>query len=329
MKPILAGFAAAIVLLAGSPGAAGQPAAKMHRVGIVSPLPAFPEPPQVRAFRRTLGQLGYVEGRDLIVEARYAEGYPERFPELCAELVRLNVDVLVVGSTVAARVAARATSNVPIVFAGVTDALAAGLVTNLARPGGNVTGSTFGVAGTGIAGKWVELLKEAVPGLAHVGVLFNSTDPSSKDSLREVQSAARTLKVRIDPFDANNDASLEKAFAAMGASGAQGLIVTGTAYFGGNRFKIVRLAGERRLPAIYFFSLFPEAGGLMSYGGSAEDSYRRAALQADKILKGARPGDLPVDQATKFEFVINLNTAKALGISIPGSLLVRADRVIE
>ncbi|MGH8674075.1 MAG: ABC transporter substrate-binding protein, partial [Burkholderiales bacterium] len=180
-----------------------------------------------------------------------------------------------------------------------------------------------------IAGKWLELLKEAVPGLAHAAVLFNSAEPASAELLREIHAAARILKVKIDQFDAGNDATLERAFAGIGASGAQGLVVTGTAYFGGNRAKLVRLAADRRLPAIYFFSLFPEDGGLMSYGGSTEDSYRRAASYVDRILKGAKPADLPVDQATKYELVVNLRTAKALGIAIPRSLLLRADRVIE
>ena len=329
MKPIVAGYAAAIALLAASPGSSAQPAAKVYRIGIVSPLAASPEPPTVRAFRQGLRELGYVEGKNVIVEARYAEGHPEIFPELFAHFIKRKVDVIVTGSSQGALAAKKATSTVPVVFAGILDPVASGIVTSLARPGGNITGATFGAGGSVISGKWLELLKEAVPGLTHAAVLFNSVDPASAEYRREVQAAAGTLKVKIDQFDAGNAAALEKAFAAIGASGAQGLIVTGSAYFGGNRARLVRFAAERRLPAIYFFSLFPEDGGLMSYGGSAEDSYRRAASYVDRILKGAKPGDLPIDQATKYELVVNLKTAKALGISIPRSLLGRADRVIE
>lgn len=328
MKPTVAILATA-AFIAGSFEIRAQPAVKVHRIGIVSPLAASPEPPQVRAFRLGLAELGYIEGKNLILEARFAEGRPERFPELFADLIKLKVDVLVAGSSSGTLAAKKATSTVPIVFAGVTDPIAQGLVRSLARPGGNITGATFGAGGSEIVGKWVELLKEAVPGLAHAAVLFNSQEVASPEYLREARAAARTLRVRINEFDASNDATLEKAFAAIGASGAQGLIVTGSAYFAGNRAKLVRSAAEKRIPAIYFFSLFPDAGGLMSYGGSAEDSYRRAASYVDRILKGAKPADLPIDQATRYELVVNLKTAKALGIAIPRSLLGRADRVIE
>jgi putative tryptophan/tyrosine transport system substrate-binding protein len=328
MKWIVAVLATA-VFVAGSLEIRAQPAVKVHRIGIVSPLEASPEPPTVRAFRQALRALGHVEGKNVIVDARFAEGRPERFPELFAELIERKVDVLVTGSTLGAVAAKRATATIPIVFAGIFDAAASGIVTSLARPGGNITGATFGAGGSAIAGKWLELLKEAVPALSHAAVLHNSVDPQSADSLREIHGAARALKVRVEPFDASNDATLETAFAAIGASGAQGLIVVGTAYFGGNRVKLIRFAAEKRMPAIYFFSLFPDAGGLMSYGGSSEDSYRRAASHVDRILKGAKPADLPIDQATKYELVINLKTAKALRIVIPRSLLLRADRVIE
>jgi putative tryptophan/tyrosine transport system substrate-binding protein len=242
---------------------------------------------------------------------------------------RAKVDVLVVGSSQGVLAAKRATSTIPIVFAGVLDPTGSGLVESLARPGGNVTGASMGAGGSAITGKTLELLKEAVPGMVHAAVLFNSVDPVSAEYLREVQATARVLKVRISQFDAGNDAALDQAFAAMGTNGAQGLVVTGSAYYGGNRSKLTGFAAERRLPAIYFFSLFPDVGGLMSYGGSSEDSYRRAASHLDKLLKGAKPRDLPLDQATRYELVINLKTAKALGLTIPRNLLLRADRVIE
>jgi putative ABC transport system substrate-binding protein len=329
MASILVYLSACVLPVAGALDVQAQPAAKVYRVGVVSPLEATPEPPTVRAFRQALRELGYVEGKNLILEARYANGRPELFPGLVAGLIAQKVDVLVSGSNAGTLAAKNATATIPIVFAGVLDAIAAGIVVSLARPGGNITGATFGVAGSGIEGKWLEMLTETVPGISHVAVLHNSADLQSPEALREVYGAARKLKIRIGQFDANNDASLEKAFAAIGASGAQGLIVAGSAYFGGNRVKVVRLVAEKRLPAIYFFSLFPEVGGLMSYGGSSEDSYRRAASHVDRILKGAKPGDLPVDQATRFELVFNLKAAKALGIAIPRSMLLRADRVIE
>jgi putative ABC transport system substrate-binding protein len=322
-------LALAVLSIAGLSGARAQPVAKPHRVGIVSPLSAKPEAPTVRAFRQRLLELGYVEGKNVVIEARYAEGRPEIFPQLVAELLRLKVDVIVAGSGTGAVSAKNATSIVPIVFAGIADPVTSGIVTNFARPGGNVTGATYGAAGPVIAGKWVELLKEAVPGMAHAAVLFDSAESANAAYVREVQAAARSLKIRVEQFEAGDDATLQRAFTAIGASPARGLIVTGSAYYGGNRTKLIQSAADKRLPAIYFFSLFPEDGGLMSYGGSLEDSYRRAASQVDRILKGAKPGDLPIDQATKYELVINLKTAKALGIVIPRPLLLRADRVIE
>ena len=306
MRLSIGGLAAAVLLLFCSLGTQAQPASKVHRIGIVSPLAASPEPPTVRAWRQGMRDLGYVEGENVVLEIRYAEGRTERLPGLFAELINLKVDVLLTGSVLGALAAKRATTTVPIVFAG--DALSPGIVPSLARPGGNITGATFGVAGADMVGKQLELLREAVPGIAHVAVLSNSAQPQSAETLREIHRAARILKVRIDQFDAGNDATLEKAFAAIGASGSQGLIVTAHPYF---------------------FNLFPDVGGLMSYGGNTEDSYRRAASYVDRILKGAKPADLPIDQATRFELVFNLKAARALGITIPRSMLLRADRVIE
>lgn len=306
-----------------------QPAARVHRVGIVSPLPASPEPRQVRAFRQGLAELGYVEGKNVVIETRFAGNRRDRFPELIADLIKLKVDVIVTGSAPGAIAAKRATSTVPIVFAGVIDPVALGIVTSLARPGGNVTGVTYGAGGSAVAGKWLELLKEAIPRMTRVAVLSNPADPGREEYVREIRAAAQTLKVEIKLFDASDDATLEEALAAIGTSGAHGLIVTGSAYFGGNRARLVRYAAEKRIPAIYFFSLFPDAGGLMSYGASLEESYRKAASYVDKILKGMKPADLPVEQPTRFELVVNLRAAKAIGVTVPQSLLVRADRVIE
>jgi putative ABC transport system substrate-binding protein len=273
--------------------------------------------------------LGYVEGKNVAYDIRYADGRTERLPSLFAELIERKVDILVTGSVPAVLAAKRATSKLPIVFAGVLDATAQGIVTNLARPGGNITGSTYGTGEAAIAAKWMDLLKEAAPRLSHVAVLFNSSDPQSPQQLRSIDDAARRLKVKIDRFDARDDATLDHALASIGTSGAQGLIVANAPLLGARRFKIVRFAADKGLPAMYFFHLFPDAGGLMSYGGSIEETYRKAAVYVDKILQGARPGDLPIDQPTRFELVINAKTAKALGLTLPAPLLLRADRVIQ
>jgi len=244
-------------------------------------------------------------------------------------VLRTKVDVLLVGSTPGVLAAKRTTTTVPIVFAGVTDPVSAGIVSSLARPGGNITGAAVGAGGVGFAGKWVELLKEAVPGVSHVAVLSNSASPSSAPFVPEIQLAARTLNVKLDVLEAGHPTDLDKAFAAIGASGANGIIVTSDPFFLVSRAKIAQFAASKRLPAVHWSKLFAESGGLMSYGASIEESYRRAATYVDKILKGIKPADLPIEQPTKFELVINLKAAKALGLTIPRSLLVRADQVIK
>jgi putative ABC transport system substrate-binding protein len=274
-------------------------------------------------------EFGYVDGKNVLVEARYAEGRSERIPDLVAEVIRLKVDVLVVGSVSGALAAKRATTTIPIVFASVFDPVASGIVASLARPGGNITGVTVAVGSSGMYGKWLELLKEAVPHVSHVAALSNPAHPLSGPYVREIQAAARTLKVKVDVLEAGNDTNLDKALVTVGASGAQGIIVTPDPFFTRNRAKLVRFAADKRLPAMYFYKLFIDAGGLMAYGGSMEDSYRRAATYVDKILKGTKPADLPVEQPTKFELIINLKAAKALGLTIPQTLLLRADQVIE
>jgi putative ABC transport system substrate-binding protein len=318
-----------LALLAAPLVGEAQPTVRVYRVGFISPIAGSPEPPTLRAFRQALRELGYVEGKNIIIETRFAEGRQERLPGLVAELLRLKLDVLAVGAEVGALAAKSATTTVPIVFAGVSDPLTPGIVTSLAHPGGNITGVTFGIGGVGFGGKWVELLKEAVPGVSHVAVLSNSADPQSAPLVREIRAAAGTFKLKLEVFDAGNDTSLDRALATIGGSGADGMIVTNTPFFAANRTKLVRFAASKRLPTMYFFKLFADAGGLMSYGGSLEESYRRAAVYVDSILKGAKPGDLPVEQPTKFELVINLKTAKALGLTIPPSVLARADEVIE
>lgn len=317
---------AAVLLLAGPFSAQAQQAARVYRIGFVSPISPGPT---IAAFRQGLKEAGYVEGKNVIIEARFAEGHLDRLPELVAEVIRLKVDVLVTGSNLGALAAKRATTTIPVVFAGLIDPVAPGIVASLARPGGNITGVTIGIGGTGFAGKWVELLKEAVPDVSHVAVLWSSADPIGATLVGDVQSAARILKVRLDLVDAGDPAKFDSALAAIGASRAQAIIVTNSPFYAANRVKLAEFAASKRLPAMYFFKLFADAGGLMSYGGSLEDSYRRAATYVDKILKGAKPADLPVEQPTRFELVINLKAAKALGLAIPRSLLLRADHVIE
>jgi len=317
---------AAAVLLASPLAADAQETARVWRVGFVSPSAPGPT---IQSFRQGLEALGYVEGKNVVVETRFADGHADRLPGLIAEVIGSKVDVLVVGSAAGALAAKRATATLPVVFAGIIDPVAPGIVTSLARPGGNLTGTTFGIGGSGFAGKWVELLKEAVPNVSHVAVLQNPASPTGGPLVRELQVAARTLNVKLDVFDVGDPAKLDGAFAAIRRSGARGVIVTNDPFFHANRDRLVRLAATARLPAVYFTNDFAEAGGLMSYGSSLADSYRRAATYVDKILKGAKPGDLPVEQPTKFELIINVRTAKALGLKIPESLLIRADRVIE
>lgn len=317
---------ASAALLAVPRFAQAQQAGRVYRIGYFSPT----SPSRLfDAFRPALRELGYVEGRNVIIEERYAEGKLERLPELVAELIRLKVDVLLTGSAVSALAAKRATTTAPIVFASVFDPVAAGLVASLARPGGNITGMAMGVGGSGFGGKWLELLKDAMPIVSHVAVLLNSANPANAPLVREVQAAARTLNVKLDLLDAGNPTNLDKAFAAIGASGVQGIIVTNDPFFNTNRAQLVQFAASKRLPAVHFSKLFVDAGGLMAYGASFEDSWRRVATYVDKILKGAKPADLPVEQPTRFELIINLKTARALGLTIPQSLLLRADQVIE
>jgi putative ABC transport system substrate-binding protein len=325
-QSILALLAVAVLLLVRAAAAEAQPAPRVYRVGFVG---SSSSTPQAEVLRHGLRELGYVEGKNLILEARFAEGRSERLPELVAEVLRLKIDVLVVGSTPAARAAKRATTTVPIVFASLFDPVGSGIVASLGHPGGNITGAAIGVGGSGLAGKWVELLKEAVPEVSQVAVLWNSGNPASATSRQEVEAAARTLKVKVDMLDTGNAAALDRALTTIAASGAQALLVTNDPFFTPNRAKLVQFAESRRLPAVYFFKSFAEAGGLMAYGASTDESYRKAAAYVDKILRGARPADLPIEQPTRFELVINLRTAKALRLTIPQSLLLRADQLIE
>ena len=321
-------FALCAWLLALSFSAQAQQAKKVSRIGFISPSSSATAGPNLEAFRQGLRDLGYVEGENIAVEARWAEGLAERFPHLIAELIQLKVDVMVVGGATGALAAKNARITTPVVFAAVTDPLGYCLIGTLARPGGNITGVALGV-GEGFSGKWVELLKEAVPKVARVAVLRNPTHPLAEVFLRETQAAGRALGVRLQFFEARDPSQLDSALSRMEKERAGALIVTPDPLFGSQRSRIVDFVARRRLPSMFFFKEFVDAGGLMSYGPSIPDSYRRAAYYVDKILKGAKPADLPVEQPMKFEFVINLKTAKQIGLTIPQSLLYRADKVIK
>ena len=282
------------------------------------------------AFRQGLRDLGYVEGRTVVIEYRDAEGQLNRLPALAAELVALKVDVTQVGGTPQALAAKQATKTIPIVFAAAGDPVTSGLVTSLARPGGNITG--LSIISPELVGKWMELLTQAVPGVTRVAVLSDPAiagERAAKNSLKEAEVAGRALGVRLQFVEARGPADLDRAFSDMSRARAGALTVLGGATFLNARSRLADLAAKNRLPAVYGTREYAVAGGLMSYGPDLADLFRRAATYVDKILKGAKPADLPVEQATKFELVINLKTAKALGLTIPPPLLQRADQVIE
>ena len=319
-------------LLTSPLAAEGQPAGKVPKIGLLSTTPL--EHPQARAgldqFRQALGELGYVEGQSIVIEHRSAEGRVERFPALAAELVRLKVDVIVVFSTPSARAARQATTTIPIVAAAMQDPVRDGLVANLARPGGNVTGLTF--LGLELVPKRLALLKEAVPGISRVAVLWHPgglAERTGQEMVKEAEAAARGLGLQLQLVRAEAPKDLDGAFAAMTRWRADALIPLPSPMLFAERKPIVDLAARHRLPAMYIAREFVDLGGLMAYGASQLDLIRRGATYVDKILKGAKPADLPVEQPTKFELVINLKTAKALGLTIPQSLLQRADQVIE
>src|SRR5712691_1197287 len=283
--------------------------------------------PELDAFRQGLRDLGYVEGQNIAIEYRFADGRLGRLPELAAELVRLKVDVIVTPGTPASMAAKKATSTIPIVFAGVADAVGAGLVATLARPGGNVTGLTSISAELG--GKRLELLKVVAPKASRVAVLYNPADRSNVLVLKELQESAPALGLTLHPLAVRGPGEFEGAFAAMTRERVHALFGAAGVLTFEHRKAIVDLAARSRVPAMWGERQFVEAGGLMSYAVNFYDEVRRAAAYVDKILRGARPADLPVERPTQFELVINLKTAKALGLKIPPSLLARADRIIE
>jgi putative ABC transport system substrate-binding protein len=316
----------ALVALGAVPLAAGaQPAAKVPRIGYLAANLAN-GPHMTEGFRQGLRDLGYVEGRDVVIEFRDARGKLERLHALAAELVALKVDVIVVGGTVTALAAKRASESIPVVFVSVVDPVTDGLVTSLARPGGNVTG--LSALSPALVGKRVELLKEAVPGFSQIAVLFQPGalgERTERDLRREAEVAARALGVRLQFVETQGPDDFDRAFSNMRNARADALIVLGSTMLINERKRLVELAAKDRLPAVYGLREYVDAGGLMSYGPNNVDLSRRAATYVHRILKGAKPGDLPVEQPTEFELVINLKTAKALGLTIPPTLLQRAE----
>jgi len=314
-------------LLAAPLAAEAQQAGKVYRIGYLSAGSDTSNPRVREAFRQGLRELGWVEGQNIIIEYRWAEGRFDRLPDLAAELVRLKVDIIVAPATPAAAAAKKATGAIPIVMIGVGDPVGTGFVASLARPGGNITGSSYSV-GLEIIAKQLELLKEAVPKVRRVAILSNPTNPAHPLWMSEIKDAGRSLGVQLQFPEAQGPTEFDGAFAAMAKERAGALLVMADGMFMLHRTRLADLAAKSRLPSLGYRELV-EAGGLMSYGPSLPDLWRRAATFVDKILKGAKPADLPVEQPAKFELVINLKTAKALGLTIPPSLLARADQVIE
>ena len=280
------------------------------------------------AFREGLRERGWLEGQNIVIEVRFAEGKIEQLPAIVAELIRLKVDLIMTTSSATTWAAKDATKSIPIVMAASANALGEGLVTSLAHPGGNITGMTF-LAGPEIAGKQLELLKEVAPAGSRVAVLTNPTNRSHAVFVRELKVAARSLGAQLRVLEASNADQLESAFAAMPKERAAALLVLTDSMFVGQRRRVTDLAAKSRVPALYSQKEFVDDGGLVSYGPSLSDMFRRAATHVDKILRGAKAGDIPIEQPTKFELVISLTTAKALGITIPQSLLQRADELTQ
>ncbi len=316
-------------LLAAPLAAPAEQPGKVFRIGILGNVPLTdPEGARVwGAFIQGLRELGYVEGQNITIERRFSEGKYERLPDLAADLVRLKVDVIVAPATNPVFAAKQATRTIPIVMTGSGDAVGSGLVASLARPGGNVTG--LSTLAPEIVGKQLELLKEIVPRVSRVAVLWNPTNQINPLVLGEAKVAARSLGVQLQLLEARRPDDFEGAFAVMTRERAGALLVLGDGMFLLHPTRIADLSAKSRLPAMYQGKQFVDAGGLMAYGPSLRDNFRRAATYVDKILKGAKPADLPVEQPTKFELVINLKTAKALGLTIPQSILIRADEVIR
>jgi putative tryptophan/tyrosine transport system substrate-binding protein len=315
----------AVLLLASVDIAHAQETGKIHRIGFLGATSSYSVADRTEALRQGLRELGYVEGRNIVFEWRYADGKVDRLPALAAELVSLKADVIVTQGSRSTRAVQQATRKIPIVMAANADPVSEGLIASLARPGGNITGLT--ILSPELSGKRLELLKETVPKASRVAVLFNPVN--NPLSWKSLEAPGRPLGLKLQPLEVRGPGDFEKVFKAAKEEGAHGLMVFREALFTTERDRIVNLAAETKLPAMYALRDFVEAGGLMSYSVNEAGNYRRAATYVDKILKGAKPADLPVEQPTKFEFVINLKSAKQIGLTIPANVLARADKVIR
>jgi len=317
-------FLVALGTLLPSAAIAQQPP-RAPRIGVIGERSA--SDPFLAAFRRGMSKLGYVDGRNITIEYRYAQGVLDQVPRLAAELIDLKVDVLLVGGTVSTQSAMKFSHSVPIVFTTVGDPVTSGIVASLARPGGNVTGlATFSFE---LGGKQLELLKAAVPKLSRVSVLYNPLNAAAKAGIDTTKAAGGTLGIELQLLEVRQPESLAGAFATLTPWRAGGLLVLADPVFGNQLLRLAKLAAAQRLPAIYLRSEFAEAGGLLAYGPSFSDNYRRAAAYVDKILKGAKPADLPVEQPAKFDLAVNLKTARDFGLTIPQELVGRADQIIQ
>jgi ABC-type uncharacterized transport system substrate-binding protein len=326
IKTIIGLALGSILLALGLPAQAQQPR-KISRIGYLSSGDPVSRGYRIEAFRQGLKELGYTEGKNIIIEYRFAEARSDRLPELARELIGLKVDIIFAGGTPATEAAKNATRTLPIVTSS-DDPVGRGLVAGLPRPGGNITGLTN--LAVQLVGKRLELLKEVIPGLSRVALLCNPSNPRSDLGMRETEVVAQSVGVQLHVAEVQDRDDLERAFAALKRDRAEALITLRTPLIVNDLAKpIIHLADKSRLPAIYDDRIFPQLGGLMSYGVNLADLDRRAATYIDKILKGAKPVDLPIEQPTKFDLVINLKTAKALGLKIPAHLLMEANRVIE
>ena len=321
LKVALYALCASLFLLSTSVQA--QPQKKIPRIGFL----ATNRTQRTEAFRQGLSELGYVEKNNILVEYRFAEGALDRLPRLAAELVRLNVEVIVTAGAAATRPAKQATAVIPIVMANDNDPVGSGFVASLARPGGNVTGLSN--LSPEISGKQLELLQEIIPKLSRVAVLGELNNPGNAQSLKDMEHAARSSKLQLESFDVRSGGDIESGFVAAEKARADAILVLGGPITTAQRKSIAEIAAQKKIPAIYPQIDYIDAGGLLFYGPSVNDLFRRAATYVDKILKGAKPADLPVERPTKFELVINLKTAKQIGLTIPPNVLARADRVIR
>lgn len=324
MRSVIAGVA--VLLIATSLAAQAQPAGKIPRIGVLVGAVAEGEP-VIEAFRQGLREFGHVEGQNITIEWRWARGDVTRLPELAEELVRLKVDLIVANSVAPIRAAQRATSTIPIIMVYPADPVALGFVASLARPGGNITGLTQ--AATDLVAKRLQILKEAVPNLSRVAFLVDPDQPGVRQRVKDAEAAAPKLGLRVELLEARNVREIDKAFTAMAKESTGAVFYEGSTRLYAHRARIAEHSIKNRLPSMCGLREYVDAGCLMGYGARWIDLWRRAAYFVDKILKGAKPGELPVEGPTRFEFVINMKTAKALGITIPRSVLLQADEVVQ